>query len=134
MSEMDEIGQEMDRVLRVTLTAAGQIAEAAAHRNAAQARRAAAAPREQARLIEAELRAQRDAARLVHRQAGDPLWWHDAQPHDVAAVWQAARTWWAPTRESVAGCPRCGVVATLHDRKTRWVRDLTAGGRPVVLV
>ena len=93
MSEMDEIGQEMDRVLRVTLTAAGQIAEAAAHRNAAQARRAAAAPREQAGLIEAELRAQRDAARLVHRQAGDPLWWHDAQPHDVAAVWQAAQTW-----------------------------------------
>jgi hypothetical protein len=28
------------------------------------------------------------------------------------------------TTESVTGCPRCGVVATLHDRKGRWVRDL----------
>ena len=34
----------------------------------------------------------------------------------------------------VTGCPRCGMVATLHDRKPRWVRDLPAGGRPVVLV
>ncbi len=38
------------------------------------------------------------------------------------------------TTESVTGCPRCGVVATLHDRKPRWVRDLPVGGRPVVLV
>jgi len=38
------------------------------------------------------------------------------------------------TTESVTGCPGCGVVATLHDRKPRWVRDLPAGGRPVVLV
>ena len=38
------------------------------------------------------------------------------------------------TTVSVTGCPRCGVVATLHDRKPRWVRDLPAGGRPVVLV
>ncbi len=38
------------------------------------------------------------------------------------------------TTDSVAGCPDCGVVATLHDRKPRWVRDLPAGGRPVRLV
>jgi len=38
------------------------------------------------------------------------------------------------TTESVTGCPRCGVVATLHDRKPRWVRDLPCGGRPVLLV
>lgn len=38
------------------------------------------------------------------------------------------------TGESVTGCPGCGVVATLHDRKPRWVRDLPCGGRPVVLV
>ena len=37
------------------------------------------------------------------------------------------------TTDPVTGCPRCGVVATLHDRKPRWVRDLPAGGRPVVL-
>lgn len=38
------------------------------------------------------------------------------------------------TTESETGCPRGGVLATLHDRKPRWVRDLPAGGRPVVLV
>jgi transposase len=37
------------------------------------------------------------------------------------------------TTESVAGCPTCGVVATLHDRKPRWVRHLPCGGRPVLL-
>ena len=38
------------------------------------------------------------------------------------------------TTDGVTGCPDCGVVATLHDRKPRWVRDLPAGGRPVALV
>jgi hypothetical protein len=38
------------------------------------------------------------------------------------------------TTASVTGCPPCGVVATLHDRKPRWVRDLPCGGRPVLLV
>jgi transposase len=38
------------------------------------------------------------------------------------------------TTESVTGCPRCGVIARLHDRKPRSVRDLPSGGRPVILV
>jgi transposase len=38
------------------------------------------------------------------------------------------------TTESVSGCPGCGVIATLHDRKPRWVRDLPFGGRPAMLV
>ena len=64
---------------------------------------------EQARVLEAELRAQRDAARLVHRQAGDPRWWHDAEAHDVAVVWQAARTW-ADTHPHAADLVRAGVL------------------------
>lgn len=31
-------------------------------------------------------------------------------------------------------CPDCGVQASLHDRRPSWVRDLSAGGRPVTLV
>ncbi len=31
-------------------------------------------------------------------------------------------------------CRGCGVLARLHDRRPTWVRDLPAGGRPVVLV
>lgn len=38
------------------------------------------------------------------------------------------------TTEAVTGCPCCGVVASLHDRRRSDVRDLPAGGRPVTLV
>ena len=31
-------------------------------------------------------------------------------------------------------CRGCGVVARLHNRRPTWVRDLPAGGRPVVLI
>lgn len=38
------------------------------------------------------------------------------------------------TSEAVAGCPTCGVLARLHDRRRTDVRDLPAGGRAVTLV
>src|SRR5690242_6200662 len=38
------------------------------------------------------------------------------------------------TTERVTGCPECGVLARLHDRRRVDVRDLPAGGRPVTLV
>jgi len=38
------------------------------------------------------------------------------------------------TAQSVAACPVCGVVATAHGRRTHLVRDVSAGGRPVLLV
>jgi transposase len=38
------------------------------------------------------------------------------------------------TTATVVGCPGCGVRAELHGRRTVKVRDLPAGGRPVVLV
>lgn len=38
------------------------------------------------------------------------------------------------TTVEVGGCPGCGVVARLHDRRPGYVRDLPAAGRPVVLV
>lgn len=38
------------------------------------------------------------------------------------------------TTEVVVGCPVCGVVATAHGRRTHLVRDVPAGGRPVLLV
>jgi transposase len=38
------------------------------------------------------------------------------------------------TTVDVVGCPECGAVAQLHDRRPCWVRDLPAGGRPVALV
>jgi transposase len=38
------------------------------------------------------------------------------------------------TTADLVGCPECGVVAQLHDRRPTWVRDLPSGGRPVMLV
>jgi len=37
------------------------------------------------------------------------------------------------TTEDLVGCPSCSAVAVLHDRRLRLVRDLSAGGRPVLL-
>ena len=37
------------------------------------------------------------------------------------------------TTAEVVGCPRCGVRAQAHGRRTVRVRDLPIGGRPVVL-
>jgi len=38
------------------------------------------------------------------------------------------------TTADLVGCPECGAVAELHDRRPCWVRDLPTGGRPVTLV
>jgi transposase len=38
------------------------------------------------------------------------------------------------TTADLVGCPECGVVAQLHDRRPTWVRGLPSGGRPVMLV
>jgi len=38
------------------------------------------------------------------------------------------------TTEMLTGCPVCGIVAELHDRRPTWVRDLPSGGRPVTIV
>jgi transposase len=37
------------------------------------------------------------------------------------------------TTADLVGCPECGAVAELYDRRPCWVRDLPAGGRPVTL-
>jgi transposase len=38
------------------------------------------------------------------------------------------------TTADLVGCPDCGAVAELHDRRPSWIRDLPAAGRPVTLV
>jgi transposase len=38
------------------------------------------------------------------------------------------------TTADLVGCPECGAVAQLHNRRPTWVRDLPSGGRPVMLV
>jgi transposase len=38
------------------------------------------------------------------------------------------------TTADLVGCPECGAVAQLHDRRPTWVQDLPSGERPVMLV
>jgi transposase len=38
------------------------------------------------------------------------------------------------TTQASGWCPVCGAQARLHDRRLTWVRDLSAGGRPVTLI
>lgn len=38
------------------------------------------------------------------------------------------------TTADLVGCPECGAVAQLHDRRPTWVRNLSFGGRPVMVV
>jgi transposase len=37
------------------------------------------------------------------------------------------------TTQELTGCPECGAVAVVKDRRPVWVRDLPIGGRPVVV-
>jgi len=112
MAEGDEIGEELDRVLRVTLTAAGQVGEAAARRNADRQREAASASQEQAAAMQREMAAQRDGARVVSRQAADSRFWDSASARDVGQVWEAARSWSEqdPQAAAAADLVRSGVV------------------------
>jgi transposase len=48
----------------------------------------------------------------------------------VAGEWQLV----VQTTVTVVGCTSCGVRFTLHSRRTVRVRDLPAGGQPVVLL
>jgi len=52
-----------------------------------------------------------------------------SQTEDDGELWILVET-----TADVAGCPRCGVVATGHGRSEVQVRDLPAGGRPVRLL
>jgi hypothetical protein len=55
---------------------------------------------------------------------------------EVLASWVVGGEWQleVQTTATVVGCPGCGVRAELHGRRTVKVRDLPAGGRPMVLV
>ena len=93
MDEMDEVGQELDRALRVTLTGAGQLAERIARRNEEQARELQRAAGEQARALREQLEGERQAGRLMWRPAVDVRWWDAATERDASRAWQYAAGW-----------------------------------------
>ena len=51
----------------------------------------------------------------------------------AAAVFDGELQVQVETTADLVGCPSCSAVAVLHDRRLRLVRDLPAGGRPVLL-
>ena len=93
MDEMEEIGQELDRTLRVALTGAGQLAERVSRRTEERLRESRRASTEQAHTIREQVQGEMQAARLIYRPAAEPRWWDSAQPEDVARAWGTAAAW-----------------------------------------
>jgi hypothetical protein len=93
MDEMDQIGQELDRAMRLTITATGQVAERIARRNEDRGREIQRAAGEQARQLRDQLQGEMQAARLIYRPAVERAWWTNATERDAATVWQHAVGW-----------------------------------------
>lgn len=114
MDQMDEVGQELDRALRVTLTGAGQLAERIARRNEEQARELHRASSEQGRALREQLEGERQAGRLVWRPAVDARWWDVATKRDASHAWQYAAGWAADDPQARAGA---GIIREVAAKK-----------------
>lgn len=108
---MDELGNEMDRALRMALTAAGQAAERRARKTEARLREARQAHESAAREMHAQLQGEMSAARMIYRPTGDARWWASAQSEDVAHAWGVAASWQAydPQAKAATELMRRGV-------------------------
>lgn len=108
---MDELGNEMDRALRVALTAAGQAAERRARKTEARLREAKQASEAAAREMHAQLQGEMSAARMIYRPTGDARWWASAETEDVAHAWGVATSWEAydPQAKAATDLMRRGV-------------------------
>lgn len=114
MDEMDEVGQELDRALRVTLTGAGQLAERIARRNEEQTRELHRAASEQGRALREQLEGERQAGRLMWRPAVDARWWDVATVRDASRAWQYAAGWAADDPQARAGA---GIIREFAAKK-----------------
>jgi len=93
MDELEEIGQELDRTLRVSLTGASQLAERMSRRTEERLRKSQRVSTEQAHLVREQVRGEMQAAHLIYRPAAEPRWWDAAEPKDVARAWGTAAAW-----------------------------------------
>lgn len=117
MEEMDEVGQELERALRVTLTGGGQLAEAMARRSEARNRSVARAEGEQLRQLQQQQQQEMQAARLIYRPAVEERWWQAATERDAARVWDYAAGWSAhdPQARAAAAMIRQHAAKTWPD-------------------
>lgn len=108
---MDELGNEIDRALRVALTAAGQAAERRARKTEARLRQARQASDATAREMHTQLQGEMSAARMIYRPTGDARWWASAETEDVAHAWGVATSWQAydPQAKAATDLMRRGV-------------------------
>ena len=93
VDEPDGVDEVFEAALRVGLTVAGRVAEQAARAREQAARNAQAASEHEGRELAARFDAERSAARAQFAPVQHQEWWTSAQPADVAAAWEAARTW-----------------------------------------
>lgn len=91
--EPDGVDEAFEAALRVGLTVAGRVGEQVARAREQAAKNAQATSEQEARELQARLDAERSAARAQLAPVQREEWWTRAQPGDVAAAWETARTW-----------------------------------------
>lgn len=93
MSESDGMEEAFEGQLRVGLLVAGRVAEELSRMRQNAAREAEARSVQAARELQDRVAAERTMARAALAPVGRDQWWERAQPGDIAAAWQTARTW-----------------------------------------
>lgn len=121
--ESDGVQEALSGTLRVALTAAGQMAERAARAREQAAHDAAAASAQQAREMQAQVDAQRGAARATLAPVHRDDWWDTARPQDIADAWQTAQTWRGVDPDAARAGDRIG-----QEVRSRWGVDVDGLG------
>lgn len=93
MSQTDGIEEALEGQVRLAVTFATQLGEAAARSREDALQRARAASESEQRDLAARLEAERAVMRATVAPARDPGWWAAAQPRDIQRVYQAAHAW-----------------------------------------
>lgn len=99
--EADGIEEALAGQVRVMVTAAALVGEAAARAREQQQRRAQAASEQRAHELRSRLDAERGAARAELAAVHRPEWWGRATPEQIGRAYQVARAWSREEPEAV---------------------------------
>ena len=99
--EADGIEEALAGQVRVMVTAAGLVGEAAGRAREQQQRRAQAASEQHARALQSRIDAERAVARAELAGVHRPEWWNRATPEQIGSAYQVARAWSREDPEAV---------------------------------
>ena len=99
--EADGIEEALAGQVRVMVTAAGLVGEAAGRAREQQQRRAQAASEQHARALQSRIEAERAVARAELAGVHRPEWWNRATSEQIGSAYQVARAWSREDPEAV---------------------------------